>query len=108
MIDNYRGNKFREYGYKRTSDGNELPFRFEYITQDDAVEGFLSNLQMVGNTVSIRTATDLNWSVKDVVLLGKEDKDRYQVTNISKMKKAITKNFYVSRVKYDYILTLSA
>jgi hypothetical protein len=108
MIDNYRGDKYREVGYKKKPDNSEIPFNFEYVSQDDNIEVFLSNLQMVGNTVYIKTSKNLDWTVKDVILLGKEDKDRYQLVGISKVRKSITKNFYVSRIVYDYILALNA
>jgi hypothetical protein len=108
MLDNYQGNRYREVGYKKKADNSEIPFNFEYVDINSEVESFLSNLQMVGDTVVIKTSKNLDWTVKDIILLGKENKDRYQLISVNKVKKSITKNFYVSRITYDYVLTLNA
>ena len=89
MLNCYRGDKYREVGYKKKPDNSEIPFNFEYVDINQEVESFLSNLQMTGDTVVIKTSKNLDWTVKDVILLGKEDKDRYQIISVIKLRKVL-------------------
>lgn len=108
MFANFKGKIEKMPAVKLYQDGNEIPFRYElYEDENIEVAPFLSNLQMTDSTIIISTGTNLNWNVKDVVLLGSE-RNRYQVNSVRKVKRNIPKNFMCSRIKYDYILVISS
>lgn len=108
MISNFRGNAEKEIAYKLNSDNSETKFKFEYYQDESSTgERFLSNLHMVGSTIIIKTHKDLNWLPKDVVLLTK-NRTRYKVSSVQKVSKTLSKNFYVGKLKYDYIIVLTA
>lgn len=91
-------------------DNTEIPFRYELYTgvDPDTAEGrFLNNLVMTDTTILIVTSKNLNWNIKDVILLGQE-RSRYQVSNVKKIKATLSKNFYVNKTTFKYLLTISA
>lgn len=110
MLDNFKQvGPERQIGYKRNPDNTETPFRYEYVNLESTSQAnFLSNLQMTSSVLIIKTGKDLDWHVKDVILLGKEDRTRYIITNISHERKIMKKTMYHSTFESDYILTLEA
>ena len=108
MLNNFTGNNDREIAYKRNPDNSETKFRFDYENDPNTSEEvFLSNLHMTGDLITISTHSNLNWNVKDIVLIGNE-RTRYQITNVQKVKKPLPKSMYVRKVQWTYVLTLSA
>lgn len=108
MINNFRSHNYKSYGVKLDK-GDELQFRFDYVNDPGiSEETFLSNLHMTSDTFSIETDVNLNWNINDVVLIGKEERTRYQIINISKKPKTLSKNFYGTKLQWSYILTLGA
>lgn len=108
MLDNFKSNSEKEFAVKLSKDGTETPFRFEYSNDPMTTpETFLSNLKMTSEVLFIKTSNNLNWTINDVVLLGTE-RNRYQVSSIQKIRRQMTKNMFVHRVEFNYILELSA
>ena len=108
MIENFIGNNEKQFATKLNKDGSEEVFYFEYYEDPTTVDSrFLSNLHMTDTTIVIKTSYNLNWSINDVILLGKE-KERYQINNINKQRRMLPKTFYLGKIQYNYILTISA
>lgn len=108
MLDNFKSNSEKEFAVKLSKDGTETPFRFEY--SDDPTqtpEMFLSNLKMTSEVLRIKVSKNLNWTINDVVLVG-TDRTRYQVSSVQKIRRQMTKNMFVHKVEFNYILELSA
>ena len=101
MLDNFKQvGPERQIGYKRNPDNTETPFRYEYVNLESTSQAnFLSNLQMTSSVLIIKTGKDLDWHVKDVILLGKEDRTRYIITNIETLRAGAEK---ISKSKYHF------
>ena len=108
MLINFKGKREKLSASKLLPDNVELPFKYE-IYENELTEGtnFLSNLAMTDTTKVIITSYNLDWKIKDVILVGSE-KGRYQVSSITKIKRNLPKTFLGSTPKYDYVLVIGA